>query len=383
LKFQERRKKVKIRYILIGTRVLGLAALLITISRPVNAQKGQKTICANDQVPPGMVIVGVQTDLGRCSNMLNNIWVIDKPRSGPPDAFGNVPSTQVCWFSPVPAGYVADESIDDLSRCQAFQPSGQTYGSVIRIHQATKSLELVCPYSPVPSGYAFTGDGCTSPFCPNFSNGCGLAITVPTGTPVERGNGVLMSIKRTSNPPPGGSATTSSLTLDGRPLDFLASGLQFTVYGTVDTFLHFAGSQSMQNGSVVNMGPAYFASDGSFPYVMFDSDRNLVLMHPGTFATVKEGASLGLPISQAGVYSVSGVFARANNFRLAGDGVQVAVIKNREDTFPLFVANISADHEVDSDKPFSGSGVAPFNLTVTLNEGRRPSLCCIQRTWKG
>jgi len=132
--------------------------------------------------------------------------------------------------------------------------------------------------------------------------------------------------------------------------------------------LAFAGIQSLGNGDIINTGPTY--TDPSFyPYIALDSSRNILLLHPGTFSTVRIGAVLGATIATAGNYDVSGAFARANDFQNAGSGVSVIVFVNSNIGNPLFSAAISSNNAVNPNSPFTGTGVAPFNINVTLSTG--------------
>jgi hypothetical protein len=152
------------------------------------------------------------------------------------------------------------------------------------------------------------------------------------------------------------------------PQDFNSPALLFQEY-SVDTGLFtplaFAGIQSLGNGDIVNIGPTY-ADPSFFPYIALDSSRNILLLHPGTFATVRVGSALGTTVASAGSYEIAGAFARANDFQNAGDGVLVVVFVNSDIGNPLFEAVISSNNAVNPNSPFTGTGVAPFDVTVTL-----------------
>jgi hypothetical protein len=51
------------------------------------------------------------------------------------------------------------------------------------------------------------------------------------------------------------------------------------------------------------------------------------------------------------------------------DGVDVLVTREANLNSPLFIAHISQNNDVDPANPFSGTGIAPFELTVHLNAG--------------
>lgn len=145
----------------------------------------------------------------------------------------------------------------------------------------------------------------------------------------------------------------------------------------------FAGTQSFANGSVTNSGPAYsrLSTVDFLPYILFDQSRDLVLLHPlgsaegqgGVAVSPSIGAAITFESPATYLYSISGAFARANNFRLAGNGVDVVIAKNGALNALLFEETITADHFVDADDPFSGTGVAPFDFNIELVQGDRLS----------
>ncbi len=151
-----------------------------------------------------------------------------------------------------------------------------------------------------------------------------------------------------------------------------AIGFQEYDYGT-GTFapMRFAGNETFGNGDITSTGPVYVSANGinGFPYAMLDTTRNIFFFHPGTFATVQNGAVVSAGIPTAGTYNVSGAFARANDFQNAGDGVRVVAFVNNQIGTPLFDAVISSNNVVNPNSPFSGTGVAPFSFTVSLAQG--------------
>jgi hypothetical protein len=135
--------------------------------------------------------------------------------------------------------------------------------------------------------------------------------------------------------------------------------------------LSFVGILNLVAGSVSNNGPTY-ALSGGFPYIIFDKQRNLLLMHPGTggiSGTANLGAALTFVAPSDGKFRFSGSFARANDAKSAGNGVDVTIFKNSDISTPLFVGNISSDHIANANNPFSSTGVTNFNLEVTLMRG--------------
>jgi len=141
-------------------------------------------------------------------------------------------------------------------------------------------------------------------------------------------------------------------------------------YGT-GTFapMKFAGNLTVPNGDITSTGPVYTSQTDFTPYVMLDTTRGLFFFHPGTFATVKEGAVVNAGIPTAGTYRISGAFARANDFQNAGDGVRVVAFVDNQISAPLFDAVISSNNAVNPTDFFSGTGVAPFDFTVSLAQG--------------
>lgn len=157
------------------------------------------------------------------------------------------------------------------------------------------------------------------------------------------------------------------------PSDFPPKPIIFQQYNAdTGTFLpmRFAGSQTVgPNGDISSTGPVYSSQTNFFPYVMRDTARNLFCLHPGTSNTVKDGAVVGVGVPVAGTYSVSGAFARENDFRNAGDGVRVVAFVNNQIGAPVFDSVISSNNPVNPNSPFSGTGVAPFSFSVSLAQG--------------
>ena len=141
--------------------------------------------------------------------------------------------------------------------------------------------------------------------------------------------------------------------------------------------LKFLGTFSIGNGSVVNAGPGFLSPNfpgNPFPYLLLDENRNLLLVHPGTGgtgpgSTTNKGASVTWRVPKTDVYHVAGAFARANNFQLAGDGVDLAIFTNFNSAIPFFASSISSNHVVNADDPFAGTGVAPFSFNASLAQG--------------
>ena len=173
--------------------------------------------------------------------------------------------------------------------------------------------------------------------------------------------------------PSGGAGVTNTWSL---PADFALDGWQFedmpdsrpggSPGGGTNMLVNltFAGDLANQNGTITNEGPGYTGSD-YFPYVMLDTNNDWLILHPAS----NHGASVGFAASRTGVYHLHGVFARANDFQFAGDGVDVVVIRNLDTTNVLFSASIPSSAAVDLSNLFQGPGAAPFALTLSLLKG--------------
>ena|GEM_PF-282085 len=135
--------------------------------------------------------------------------------------------------------------------------------------------------------------------------------------------------------------------------------------GSAFTALTYNGVQTVQNGSATSTGSMYIAP-GGYPFVLLDDARNVFMLHPGTFDSLKEMASLGYPVTTSGRIHLTGSFARANDARAAGDGVRVFVLKN---STQLFFADIGSDFVVNSADLFGGAGVSSFDLNVDATAG--------------
>lgn len=133
-------------------------------------------------------------------------------------------------------------------------------------------------------------------------------------------------------------------------------------------------SETKFAGDAVHTGPSFQGTNGGFPYLQLDETTNTLILHNGTggsdlgTGTSHLGASLAFVAPAAGEYRFSGSFARANTFRLAGNGVDVAVIRGEDVDNPLFSANISPDHIVNQGEEFDGTGVANFSVNVPLEQ---------------
>jgi FG-GAP repeat len=133
--------------------------------------------------------------------------------------------------------------------------------------------------------------------------------------------------------------------------------------------LPYVGVLDIVNGNVVFSGPTYQHQVFSHHTAMYESTRDLLLLHPRLSASESLAASVAFDVTESGLYQVVGRFARANDYRLAGDGVVVMVFVNENTVVPLMEAAISADHLVDPDDPFSGTGTAGFDEVVWLDPG--------------
>jgi hypothetical protein len=135
------------------------------------------------------------------------------------------------------------------------------------------------------------------------------------------------------------------------------------------TDLPFIGEPDLVNGSVTFSGPTYM-SDDSFPFIMNETARGFMLMHPGSETTSNRAAVITWVSPVSRWYSLQGAFARANDTRLGGNGVDVGVFRNADLTTSLFAASISPDHAVNPEDPFAGTGVAQFAFDTHVAAGQ-------------
>lgn len=168
-----------------------------------------------------------------------------------------------------------------------------------------------------------------------------------------------------------------------------------TTQGTNGIFYEWIGDSRLTN--VLNPAPAgasdltffgdyqgpidplptynYQIFPGYFPFVQVDTAHEVLIMHPGTSGfdlgqpTANIGASVRVQVAVAGLYSVSGGWARDNVNVGWGDGVDALVVKDSDLDSPLFSTHISSAHVVDVTQPFAGTGTAMFNLQLPLSAG--------------
>jgi hypothetical protein len=145
-------------------------------------------------------------------------------------------------------------------------------------------------------------------------------------------------------------------------LDTRPGGTNGTAFVSIP--LAYAGTLSLGNGSLVNKGPAHTA-ETSYPYVLLDTNRQWLLMHPA----VNHAAAIGPMVCRTSSYRVGGAFGRANNATFAGDGVTVAVVRNQDLAHPLFTASLPSSATVNPANLFAGVGAASFDLSVPLLAG--------------
>jgi hypothetical protein len=135
-----------------------------------------------------------------------------------------------------------------------------------------------------------------------------------------------------------------------------------------------AGTSPMSYLGMINFGyPGDIAlatyageSDGYyFPNVQNDTLFDGLYMIPNA----NVGAAIEFQAPTAGLYSATGIFARANGVVGYGNGVDVLVVRGTNLDAPLFNAHISQNNSVDMANPFAGTGTAQFDVTVPLNAG--------------
>ncbi|MGA7409292.1 MAG: BACON domain-containing carbohydrate-binding protein [Bryobacteraceae bacterium] len=131
----------------------------------------------------------------------------------------------------------------------------------------------------------------------------------------------------------------------------------------------YVGQTQVTNGSIQSPGPAFQAAGGT-PFVMLDTTRDVVLMHPcpGN-CSAAQGAVAEYTVPYPFTYRITGAFARANDATGAGLGVNVLVFKNNNLQQPLYSADIGPMNTVNPTDYFGGAGSAAFDLTAFLQLG--------------
>ncbi len=124
--------------------------------------------------------------------------------------------------------------------------------------------------------------------------------------------------------------------------------------------LESAGITTVTINYKKSSGPTYAMPNGGFPWILFDRNKQRVLLHPGQFETSQWGAALAYNAAAEGDYTIHGAFQRAYDFPLAGDGVDVAVILGIDDAHPLWAAHIAPDQMAKQ----------PFALRAALRRGQ-------------
>jgi len=158
---------------------------------------------------------------------------------------------------------------------------------------------------------------------------------------------------------------------DTRPVNVTNSGPS-----AVDELV-FDGIKDFGNGSVNNIGPAFISNSGfTRPYVLLDTARDVLLLHPGSNGNSPPGtensnfgSAVSFVLPRDGVFRIQGIFARANDAQGAGNGVDVAVYRNFTLDAPLASSTIESNNFVDPDVPFSGTGVFAFDVALAATAG--------------
>ncbi len=368
---------MKLLYYIAVVAVIG-ALFLIFNAQPALAQD-VKIVCSGGEAGPfpypiGYVATGVTYKEG-CGGPITapNAYIMEKPlgrknlsicsinEQAIPNGYVIVglQADPKCFYAP---GSLGNPGYTNMIRIAIPDPDPD---SVIEPDAGfsffNKSARRICNASPIPPGFLkIPGTGVS-----DFSGTCGWnTFPSPGGSfLISRKEGIPAYF-----PQPQIKAIPNVYTPKNvRLLDFSDGRLQFESYqaGAV-TPLNNNGNQDYVNGSVINSGPTY-AHTSRFPYVMHDDKRDLILLHPGTFETVKLGASVGYRAGN-GKYRFVGMFARANTFSRAGDGVSVGVFKNL-DTTPLFTAEISSNYLVNHYDPFFPPGSTLFGITHLFSSG--------------
>ena len=152
---------------------------------------------------------------------------------------------------------------------------------------------------------------------------------------------------------------------DNRPVNI-------TNPSTSVTDLTLALDGSIPNGSETFTGDVWVGNGDILPYVQ-NEDRGFLALHPESLSSGALAAAILFDVQTDGNYSIEGDFARANDFRNAGNGVDVGIYLNEDFSSPLFESSISSDHEVSIDNVFGGTGVSTFDFSADVEAGDRIS----------
>jgi len=109
-----------------------------------------------------------------------------------------------------------------------------------------------------------------------------------------------------------------------------------------------------------SFGPKYELTGSGFPWILFDRAAHRILLQPGDLATSQWGAALVFHADADGAYSISGAFQRANSNAYAGDGVDVAIFIDGDESRPLWKRHIGT-HDLVRE---------PFSVVTRLRRGQ-------------
>jgi hypothetical protein len=144
---------------------------------------------------------------------------------------------------------------------------------------------------------------------------------------------------------------------------YVLSGL---TYQRGDTFadLIFHDVVNVTEGTLVYNGPLWSATGAlSPPFVQQDADRGFYLMNPSGASTPACCVHIA---SEAGTYTFTGDFARANDSSGSGDGSDVSVVSSGATLFSAHVTDVAT---VDADDIWNNASLTHFSVVKTLAVG--------------
>jgi hypothetical protein len=335
------------------TAVFAISALLSPAL--VRSQELPPTeICVGDPIPHDYVIIGVMS-LTSCAGRGTGHNALKLANSAGKDRM------EVCADSPIPGGFMVIGA-GRTAGCAATDPHLSNY-KIINKPKPGVSTARICANSPLPAGWELRGDSDPVATC---------VIDVSYSVP----NNNLLYVRRTTPPAPAPTfPLENTLLAEFRSQVRGPASPQKTVlfeelFGsslTSASKLPYFGSFFLLSGSSAVTSTDMYANPSFFPSVSADYDRNLLYLHPGS-PQIGNDVSFGYRAKAKGKYRIRGAFARGNNYTNVGDGVVVGIYRN-QDPQPLFQAAIGSGHQLDTDYPFCGTGVAPFDLSPQLEKG--------------
>jgi len=157
------------------TRAAGIFGSVLTclfvLGLPATASAANpSSVCAGDAYPSTHVVVGTTTDFLRCGSSFNNVWILKKETDAVRD--GGL----ICYFSALPAETAIVAVSTDFTTCQRASSTAQdpVFDNIVHITDlktlSPKDTRSVCYFSPLPDGYVVVssgiGPGCQHAFNP-------------------------------------------------------------------------------------------------------------------------------------------------------------------------------------------------------------------------